>query len=142
MEEDFRLAAACLHHLMKPAPFLDPALDAILVRGLELSAHIGVPDAERVEAQRLTLNLVLQPAGPLSDLGDDLGRTVDYYALTRRVRQLAAARPRKLIETLAEEICACVLNEFSVRAVEVELRKYILPDTEYVAVRLSRESTQ
>jgi dihydroneopterin aldolase len=127
---------------MKPAPFLDPALDAILVRGLELSAHIGVPDAERVEAQRLTLNLVLQPAGPLSDLGDDLGRTVDYYALTRRVRQLAAARPRKLIETLAEEICACVLNEFSVRAVEVELRKYILPDTEYVAVRLSRESTQ
>ena len=127
---------------MKPAPFLDPALDAILVRGLELSAHIGVPDAERVEAQRLTLNLVLQPAGPLSDLGDDLGRTVDYYALTRRVRQLAAARPRKLIETLAEEICACVLNEFPVRAVEVELRKYILPDTEYVAVRLSRESTQ
>jgi dihydroneopterin aldolase len=127
---------------MKPALFLDPALDAILVNGLELSAHIGVPDAERVETQRLTLNLVLQPAGPLSDLGDDLGRTVDYYALTRRVRQLAAARPRKLIETLAEEICACVLNEFSVRAVEVELRKYILPDTEYVAVRLSRESTQ
>ncbi len=126
---------------MKPAPFLSSASDAIVVNGLELSAHIGVPDAERVEAQRLTLNLVLVPTTPLSDLGDDLDRTVDYYALTRRVRQLAATRPRKLIETLAEEICACVLEEFSVRAVEVELRKYILPDTEYVAVRLSRGST-
>ncbi len=127
---------------MKPAPFLSSASDVILVNGLELSARIGVPDAERVEAQRLTLNLVLVPSAPLSDLGDDLDRTVDYYALTRRVRQLAAARPRKLIETLAEEICACVLEEFSVRAVEVELRKYILPDTEYVAVRLSRGSIQ
>ena len=125
---------------MKPAPFPSPASDAILVNGLELSAHIGVPDAERVEAQRLTLNLVLVPSAPLSDLGDELGRTVDYFALTRRVRQIAVARPRRLIETLAEEICSCVLEEFSVRAVEVELRKYILPDTEYVAVRLSRES--
>ena len=125
---------------MKSAPYPSPAPDAILVNGLELSAHIGVPDAERVEAQRLTLNLVLVPSAPLSDLGDELGRTVDYFALTRRVRQLAGARPRRLIETLAEEICACVLEEFSVRAVEVELRKYILPDTEYVAVRLSRES--
>ncbi len=125
---------------MKSAPFPFPASDAILVNGLELSAHIGVPDAERVEAQRLTLNLVLVPSAPLSDLGDELGRTVDYFALTRRVRQLAGVRPRRLIETLAEEICFCVLEEFSVRAVEVELRKYILPDTEYVAVRLSRES--
>ena len=123
-------------------PVLSPqqTSDAILVRGLELSSHIGVPDAERAEAQRLTLNLVLFPSSPLSNLGDELGRTVDYYTLTRRVRQLAGARPRKLLETLAEEICACVLEEFSVRAVEVELRKYILPDTEYVAVRLFRES--
>jgi dihydroneopterin aldolase len=125
---------------MKSPPYPSPSPDAILVNGLELSAHIGVPDAERVEAQRLTLNLVLVPSAPLSDLGDELGRTVDYFALTRRVRQIAVARPRRLIETLAEEICSCVLEEFSVRAVEVELRKYILPDTEYVAVRLSRES--
>lgn len=127
---------------MNPASFPIRASDAILVNGLELSAQIGVPEAERVEAQRLTLNLVLLPVAPLSALGDDLSRTVDYYALTRRVRKLASDRPRRLIETLAEEICACVLAEFSVRAVEVELRKYILPDTEYVAVRLCREAVR
>lgn len=113
--------------------------DAIVVRGLELSSWIGVPDAERAEAQRLTVDLLILPSVPLSGLDDDLSRTVDYFTLTRRVRQVAGQRPRRLVETLAEEICACVLTEFSVRRVEVELRKYILCDAEYVAVRLCRE---
>jgi len=112
--------------------------DTILVAGLELSAHIGVPEAERVEAQRLTLNLELVPNQRLENLQDRLENTVDYFALTRRVRHLAATRPRQLIETLAEEICECVLQNFAVREVGVELRKYVLADTEYVAVRLRR----
>ncbi|NBV34886.1 MAG: dihydroneopterin aldolase [Proteobacteria bacterium] len=111
---------------------------SIIISGLELSSHIGVPDSERLEAQRLTLNLELVPVREMTALGDALENTVDYFALTRRVRLLAAARPRKLIETLAEEICTCVLSEFSVRAVDLELRKYILPDTEYVAIRMQR----
>jgi len=111
---------------------------SIIISGLELSSHIGVPDSERLEAQRLTLNLELVPTREMTALGDALENTVDYFALTRRVRLLAAARPRKLIETLAEEICTCVLSEFSVRTVDLELRKYILPDTEYVAIRMQR----
>jgi len=111
---------------------------SIIISELELSSHIGVPDSERLEAQRLTLNLELVPVREMTALGDALENTVDYFALTRRVRLLAAARPRKLIETLAEEICTCVLSEFSVRAVDLELRKYILPDTEYVAIRMQR----
>lgn len=125
---------------MHPAPLPPPTSDAIVVRGLELSARIGVPEAERAEAQRLTVDLLLLPSGSLSNLGDELARTVDYYALTRCVRQVAAARPRKLLETLAGEICQCVLTGFAVRRVELELRKYILPDTEYVAVRMCRET--
>jgi dihydroneopterin aldolase len=111
---------------------------SIVVSRLELSAHIGVPDSERLEAQRLTLNLELVPVREMTALGDAIENTVDYFALTRRVRLLAAERPRKLIETLAEEICSCVLSEFPVRAVGLELRKYILPDTEYVAIRMQR----
>jgi dihydroneopterin aldolase len=126
---------------MNPAQPLPPSSDAIVVCGLELSSRIGVPEAERAEAQRLTVNLTLFPSGPWSDLSDDLARTVDYYALTRSVRQVAMGRPRKLLETLAREICDCVLTRFAVRRVELELRKYILPDTEYVAVRMCREAT-
>src|SRR6266853_1783154 len=73
------------------------------------------------------------------ELGDDLRNTVDYFAVCQAVKALAGARPRRLIETLAEEIAAAVLRDFAVAAVEVELRKFILPDTAFVAVKLRRE---
>lgn len=114
--------------------------DAIIVSGLELSAHVGVPDSERAEPQRLTLELTLFPKCDFSALGDDLGRTVDYFELTRRVRRLAAERPRKLIETLVSDIADCILSGFAVTEVRLELRKYILPDTAFVAVRLQRKA--
>ena len=113
--------------------------DQIVVHSLELSAHIGVPDEERVAPQRLTLNLTLEPERDFRDLGDDIARTVDYYAVSKAVQVLARERPRRLIETLAEEIATFVLEHFAIRAVELELRKYILPDTAFVAVRLRRE---
>jgi dihydroneopterin aldolase len=112
--------------------------DQIVVSQLELSSNVGVPEAERAEAQRLTVSLRLTPKRGFSELADEITNTVDYFVLTRRVRQVAAERPRKLIETLVTEIADCVLREFAVRHVEVELRKYILPDTEYVAVKVSR----
>ena len=112
--------------------------DQIIVSNLELRAHVGVPEFERRESQRLTLNLVIIPKRSFGGLDDAIENTVDYFALTRRVQSLAAERPRKLIETLVEEIALCVLREFAVEEVHAELRKYILPDTEFVAVRLNR----
>ncbi|MEY5027670.1 MAG: hypothetical protein RLZZ244_3198 [Verrucomicrobiota bacterium] len=114
------------------------ASDQIVVSELELSCRIGVPDEERAQPQRLTLSLCLTPRRSFEGLGDDLTNTVDYFALTRRLRLLAAERPRRLIETLGVELAECVLGEFPVARVDLELRKYILPDTEYVAVRISR----
>ncbi len=114
--------------------------DLIHIEQLELTARVGVPDAERAVAQRLTVSLTIEPARGFGDLDEKLERTVDYFAVCEAMKELAAARPRKLIETVAEEIAALVLERFAVCAVEVELRKYILPDTAHVAVRLRRVS--
>lgn len=117
-----------------------PMSDAILVSKLELTSYIGVPEEERRNPQRLTLNIELLPKRHFSQLGDDLNRTVDYFALTRRIQRLATERPRRLIETLVDEIADCILAEFAVSEVGLELRKYILPDTEFVAVRIRRKA--
>lgn len=114
------------------------APDQILIANLELSAHVGVTDAERSRPQRLTVSLTLTPARGFDGLDDRLENTVNYSAACKAVRALAAERPRRLIETLAADIAADILARFACEAVEVELRKYILPDTDYVAVRLSR----
>jgi dihydroneopterin aldolase len=113
--------------------------DTILIEQLELSTHIGVPDEEQAAPQRLTVSLRLEVARDFRGLGDDIARTVDYFAVCGAIKALAAERPRRLIETLAVEIAATVLRDFAVAAVEVELRKFILPDTAFVAVRLRRE---
>ena len=72
-------------------------------------------------------------------LGDEIGATVDYFAVARAVQAEVASRPRRLLETLANEVAQLVLTRFAVAAVEVELRKYILPDAAFVAVELRRE---
>jgi dihydroneopterin aldolase len=113
--------------------------DCIIVSQFEVLAHVGVPPAERGKAQRLTFSLRLFPVRGLSGLADELSGTVDYAAVCATVRQEAESKPRRLIETLSEDIAAVLLARFPLRAVEVELRKYILPGTEYVAVSIRRE---
>lgn len=113
--------------------------DRILIDGLELSSQIGVPDEERAAPQRLTVNLVLEPIRDFVALEERIENTVDYFAVAEFVKVLGAARPRKLIETLAEDIASELLARFPLEAVEVELRKYILRDTQHVAVAIRRE---
>jgi dihydroneopterin aldolase len=112
--------------------------DRIVIDSLELSSFIGVPEEERADAQRLTVNLVLEPIRGISGLGDTIESTVDYFLVCQEVKALSLARPRKLIETLADEIATLLLARFALGAVEVELRKYILRDTAHVAVALRR----
>lgn len=111
----------------------------IEVRGLEVAAHIGVPAEERAAPQRLLVDLHLHPLRDFARMPDEIGATVDYFAVVQRVVALAAERPRQLIETLADETATTILREFAVRRVEVTVRKFILPNTEFVAVHCARE---
>ena len=113
--------------------------DRIHIEQLELLARLGVPDDERATPQRLALNLTIEPVNDFRALEDRIENTVDYFVVAQTVQQFAAARPRRLLETLAQEIAEEVLARFAVRVVEVELRKFILPDTAFVAVRLRRD---
>jgi 7,8-dihydroneopterin aldolase/epimerase/oxygenase len=88
--------------------------DEIRIASLELRAHVGVPAAERKKAQRLTVfPLTMVPVHEFGAMDDDVARTIDYAAVAKAIRALAAERPRKLIETLAEEIAQLVLDDFA-----------------------------
>lgn len=113
--------------------------DHILIEELELTARLGVPAAERARPQRLTASLVLEPKNDFRDLADDLTRTIDYVAVSSEVQRFVSSRQDKLLETLAHEMAAHLLATFALRRVELELRKFILPETRFVAVRIVRE---
>lgn len=113
--------------------------DSIVIDQLELSARIGVPGEERAQPQRLTLTLSLWPRRDFTALEDRIENTVDYHRVCLAVKALAAADPRHLIETLAGDIARMLLRDFPLAAVEVELRKFVLPETNFVAVKIRRE---
>jgi dihydroneopterin aldolase len=116
----------------------ETAADRILIHGLELPVQIGVPDEERAGWQTVRADLELELVGRVEDFGDDLSATVDYDAVAREIRQLAAERPRRLIEGLAGEIAKAVLVRPLVCGVLVTIRKRILPGVDDVAVRIHR----
>jgi len=114
------------------------SLDVIEIRRLRVSTYIGVPDEERAEPQILLVTLRMFPAEGFDDLGDDIGRTIDYYAVSLELEKLAADHPRRLIETLAKDIASYLLANHPLVKVAVTIEKHILPNTECVAVHLER----
>ena len=112
--------------------------DTITLVDLEVHYRVGVPDAERAQAQRLLLTVEMQRDFSRAAASDDLRETIDYYAVSRRLLTFGEDRSWKLIEKLATDIAALVLADFGAEAVSVEVKKFIIPETRYVSVRLMR----
>ena len=113
-------------------------MDQIIIDALEVRYCVGVTDKERAQPQRLQLCLILEGDVSAAAATDDLTRTIDYYAVTQRLLHFGEGRSWRLIETVAADIAALVLAEFKPRSVSVEVRKFIIPEARYVAVRLTR----
>ncbi len=112
--------------------------DQICIRDLEVFYHVGVPDDERAEQQRLLLTLEIESDFTKAAAKDDLTQTIDYFAVTQRLLKLGEDREWKLIETLAVEIAELTRNEFRALSVMVEIKKFIIPEARWVSVRVSR----
>ena len=118
---------------------ISPPNDEIRIEELELMARVGVPDLERAQPQRITVSITLQPGRSFGDLGDNLSGTVDYAAVCEDLRRFVAGRADNLIETLAHEMAEHLVRRFRLSCVELELRKFVLPETRHVAVRVVRQ---
>ena len=117
----------------------DRSLDQIHIERLEVFAHIGVPDEERSQPQRLTISITLWPARQGHELSDDIGRAVDYAEVCAETKKFVKDRSDRLIETLAHALASHLLQLFEVQRIAIELRKFILPDVQYVSVTVTRE---
>jgi dihydroneopterin aldolase len=113
--------------------------DEIQIRRLKVSTHIGVPDDERAEAQNLWISIRMHPSQDFSGLSDDVSNTVDYHRVSIELAEIASAKPRHLIETMATEVAEHLLTTYPLSCVEVEIEKRILPDADFVAVRIRRQ---
>lgn len=83
--------------------------DRILLQGLSFHGYHGTLPAERELGQRFLVDVELHCDLRSAGRSDDLGRTVDYAEVHRRVREIVEGEPANLIETVAERVAAAIL---------------------------------
>ena len=112
--------------------------DTIIISDLEVFYHVGTTEAERAKPQRLLLTLELFHDFKSAANSDNLAETIDYDAVAKRLVQFGQGCHWELIETLAVDLAKIILEEFSPKAVSVEVKKFVVPQARYVAVKVTR----
>ncbi len=116
--------------------------DLIRVVDLEIWAHLGVPEEERAQPQRLLVTLEMEVDHfSRAAATDNIALSVNYFDVVERVKSVATLRPRKLLETLVEELAGELLEVFLIHRIRLEVKKFILPSTRYVAVEIVRQKS-
>ena len=101
----------------------DRRSDTIFLTDLRVETIVGIWDWERKIRQ--TVSIDLQMAADVSRAAehDDIEHTLNYKAVAKRVQQFVADSEYQLVETLAENIAAIVLDEFEIAWLEVRVAK-------------------
>jgi dihydroneopterin aldolase len=113
---------------------MDPG-EWIEINDLAVQARIGVPENERKSPQTLLISLRFQIGTAFVALNDELEKTIDYGAVAAEVEKVVETSRVHLIERLVSEIGATLMARFPMQRLEIELRKFILPNARYVSVK-------
>jgi dihydroneopterin aldolase len=115
-------------------------MNFIEINELKIQCFVGVTDEELSRPQVLLFDISIRPTQSWSKLNDNIRNTIDYVAVVQAVETLVQSRPRRLIETMAEEVAELLLRTFSINLCRIRIQKYILPQTRSVAVVVTRSS--
>jgi dihydroneopterin aldolase len=96
--------------------------DRVYVRDFVLQISIGAYRHERDRPQRVRFDVVAEVPRS-SGAGDDIGKVFSYDVILDTIRALVENRHVNLVETLAEEIAAHLLQQRRVAAVTVRVEK-------------------
>ena len=88
-------------------------MDKIIIEGASFQARVGVSEQERRRQQEIIVSL--QALVDIRDAGkhDDLDATVSYVEIHELAARIISARAYRLIETIAEEVAAAILQSFA-----------------------------
>ena len=121
------------HHVASAAS----GLRHVFVRDLEMMALIGIYEHEKVDPQRIIVNIDLSVSEGDGPQGDDIGHVVSYEIVVR----FAGRVPKSyLVETLCEKIAAACLKDKRVMAARVRVEKPdIIRNARSVGVEIERQ---
>lgn len=95
----------------------------VFVRDLKLQATLGIYAEEKIQAQRVLVNIDMAVDDLGAELGDELSNVVCYETAVKDVQKIVADGHVHLVETLAEAIAEKCLQDRRVQAVRVRIEK-------------------
>jgi len=102
--------------------------DEVFLDAVQFYAYHGVNPEERTQGQRFIVDVRLMTDLQRAGMTDDLGSTINYSSVYKRVKAIMEGPPHDLIEAVAEEIAIALLAEFAAAmSVTVTVRKPQVP---------------
>lgn len=98
-------------------------MDIVYIRDLRIETIIGIYDWEREVKQTVSLDLEMATDIRAAARTDDIAHALNYKAVTKRLIDYVESRHALLVESLAEEVAALVLEEFPVPWLRLRLSK-------------------
>lgn len=113
-------------------------MDKIIIKDLEVETRIGVTTAEQAQPQKLLVTVDMELDLSTAGRTDSQSTTTPYDHVAEMIRKVVVARPRKLLEAVADEIADAILSHRLALTVTVEVKKFSIPGSQYVSVVITR----
>jgi len=98
-------------------------VDVVYIRDLRIETVIGIYDWERKIKQTVSIDLDMAFDIRKAAQSDHIDDALNYKAVAKRMIAFVEASSFQLVETMSEQICAIVLDEFDVSWVKLRLGK-------------------
>jgi dihydroneopterin aldolase len=98
-------------------------VDIVFIRQLRIETVIGIYDWEKEIKQPVVLDIEMASDNTRPAATDRIEDTLDYKAISKRLKQFVGEARFELVETLAERCAGIIREEFGVPWVRLRLDK-------------------
>lgn len=117
-------------------------MSRISIVDLEVFYNIGVSDEERAKPQRLLLTVDLSYDFTTAAVSDRIEKTINYERVSNDLLRFGEGRSWKLLEKLVVNLADMIWTEYRPQAVQVEAKKFIIPQARYVSVSYTKSKAR
>lgn len=113
-------------------------MSRINIVDLEVFYQVGLTDEERAKPQRLLITIEMDVDFTPASLSDRIEKTINYFDVAQELLKYGERRNWKLLEKLAANIADHIMARFRPETLQVEVKKFPIPEARYVSVMVAR----